>query len=55
MQKNSTREACSEVQILSKLSHESIIKLYEFFADEAHVYIVMQYASKGDLHQVQQG
>lgn len=52
IQRNSTREACCEVQLLAKLSHPHIIKMHEFFSDEEHLYIVMQYASKGDLHQI---
>jgi len=51
-QKYSTKEACSEVAILSRLSHPHIIKLLEFFSDESYLYIVMQYAPKGDLHNV---
>lgn len=38
--------------MLSKVSHPHIIKLYDSFADHSHVYILMQYAPKGDLHQV---
>ena len=40
------------MQILRRINHENVIKLHEFFADEGYVYIIMQYANKGDLHQV---
>jgi serine/threonine protein kinase len=40
------------VQLLSKLSHPHVIRLHEFFSDEEHLYIIMQYAAKGDLHQI---
>ena len=38
--------------ILGRLDHPQIIKLLEFFTDDSYLYIVMQYASKGDLHNV---
>lgn len=38
--------------MLSKVSHPHIIKLYDSFADHNYIYILMQYAPKGDLHQV---
>ena len=40
------------MSILNKISHQNIIKLYESFNDENYLYIVMQYANKGDLHNV---
>lgn len=38
--------------MLKELKHGNIIKYYDSFADENYLYIVMEYASKGDLHAV---
>lgn len=40
------------MQLLARLNHPHIIRLHESFSDEEHLFIVMQYASKGDLHQI---
>lgn len=42
----------SEVMILAKLQHPNIIKYFDYFTDEQHLYIIMEYANKGDLHRV---
>lgn len=41
-----------EVTVLKSISHPNIIKYYDSFVDEHYLYIVMQYAAKGDLHAV---
>lgn len=46
------KAAYNEVTILSSLEHPNIIKYYESFMDDQDLYIVMQYAQKGDLHSV---
>jgi serine/threonine protein kinase len=46
------KAAYNEVTILSSLEHRNIIKYYESFMDDQDLYIVMQYAQKGDLHSV---
>lgn len=51
-QKHSTKEAASEVSILKRIDHPHVIRLREYFTDQQHLYIIMQYASKGDLHHV---
>jgi serine/threonine protein kinase len=46
------KAAYNEVAILSSLEHPNIIKYYESFMDDQELYIIMQYAQKGDLHSV---
>lgn len=41
--------AAKEAQIMSRLSHENIIKFYTSFLEDKFLYILMEYASKGDL------
>ena len=44
--------ALKEVEMLKELKHPNIIKYHDSFADDGNLYIVMEYASKGDLHAV---
>lgn len=41
-----------EVQILKKLKHPNIIKYYNSFIEDDNLYIVMEYASRGDFYKV---
>lgn len=43
------KEALKEAQILKKLRHPNIIRYYNSFVDEDHLYIIMEYAEAGDL------
>lgn len=38
-----------EIQIQRRLDHPHIIKLYRFFEDKEYAYLVLEYASKGNL------
>jgi serine/threonine protein kinase len=38
-----------EVEIHKQLKHENIIKLYTSFEDAEYVYLVLEYAEKGNL------
>lgn len=38
-----------EVEIHKKLKHENIIRLYTSFEDENFIYLVLEYAAKGNL------
>lgn len=41
-----------EIEIQAKLSHPHILKLYSYFYDETRVYLVLEYAPKGELFRV---
>ena len=38
-----------EIAILKKLNHPNIINIYNIIENDSHFYIIMEYASKGDL------
>ena len=40
-----------EIKIHSCLNHENIIKLYGFFHNERNIYLILEYASDGELYQ----
>lgn len=40
-----------EIKIQKKLSHSHIIKLINFFEDKYFIYLILEYASCGTLHQ----
>lgn len=46
-QNNSTYE--SEVNSLRKLNHPNVIKLYDYFKEDGHLFIVLEYCSGGTL------
>ena len=43
-------QSVREVQILSTLSHPHVIKYYTSFLEGECLYIVMEFAQKGDLY-----
>ena len=48
--KEALKKIHKEVKILKRInSHSGIIKLYEVFEDEGFVYMVFEFAEKGDL------
>jgi calcium-dependent protein kinase len=46
---NDVRKMKAEIDIMAKLDHPNIIKLYETFEDDQYLYIVMELCSGGDL------
>lgn len=40
----------SEIKIQYYLNHPNIIKLYDFFADNEHIYLFMELAIQGNLY-----
>ena len=43
------QEIRNEIDILKKLSHPNIVKIYEFFISENHYYIITEYCKEGEL------
>ncbi|EJT49577.1 hypothetical protein A1Q2_07472 [Trichosporon asahii var. asahii CBS 8904] len=42
-----------EIEIMANLRHPNIIRLYDYFYDERHLYLMMEYAGSGELfHQL---
>ena len=39
----------SEINILKKLDHPNILKLYEYFKDEKYVYLITELCTGGEL------
>lgn len=46
---NNFNEIKNEINILKKIDHPNILKIYEFFEDEKKIYIIMEYCDGGDL------
>ena len=42
-------EISNEIQILSRLDHPNIMRIYEFFEDKDNFYIITEYCDQGDL------
>lgn len=42
----------NEVKLLQDLKHPHIIKIYHSFIDNSYFYILMEYASGGDLYKI---
>jgi serine/threonine protein kinase len=38
-----------EIKILKNLRHPNIIQLYEIIEDKENIYLIMEYASQGEL------
>ena len=43
------KEILNEINILKKLSHPNIVKIFEFYITKAHYYIVTEYCKYGEL------
>ena len=44
-----TKKFFTEVDILRKLDHPNILKLYEFYEDQRHFHLVMELCTGGEL------
>jgi serine/threonine protein kinase len=43
-----------EIEIQSHLKHKNILKLYGFFYDKSRVYLILEFAMKGELYKILQ-
>jgi aurora kinase len=43
-----------EIEIQSHLRHKHILRLYGYFYDKNRVYLILEYASKGELYKILQ-
>ena len=43
------QEIRNEIDILTKLSHPNIVKIYEFYISNAHYYIITEFCQEGEL------
>jgi serine/threonine protein kinase len=39
-----------EIEIQTHLEHDNILKLYGFFWDEKRIYLILEYATEGELY-----
>ena len=47
---NRQRSVRREIRLLQKMNHPNIVKIYEAFETDDHVYLVMEYVGGGSLH-----
>lgn len=49
LNKASTENLLTEIELLKKLNHENIVELKDFQWDDNYIYLIMEYSSGGDL------
>ncbi|XP_012281826.1 serine/threonine-protein kinase ULK3 [Orussus abietinus] len=49
LSKSAIENLITEINLLKILKHEHIVEMKDFFWDEGHIYIVMEYCDAGDL------
>nr|XP_022328897.1 serine/threonine-protein kinase ULK3-like isoform X1 [Crassostrea virginica] len=49
LNKASTENLLTEIELLKKLNHENIVRLEDFLWDDQYIYLIMEYCSGGDL------
>lgn len=47
---NMMQQVCKEMHIQSRLNHPHILNLLTYFCDEKRIYLVLEYASRGELY-----
>ena len=47
---NMVEQVVNEVKIMYSLNHDYIIKLYNHFEDDDHIYLVLEFAQGGQLY-----
>ena len=41
-----------EIEIQPNLRHKNILRLYQYFWNESRIYLVLEYAAKGEMYKV---
>jgi serine/threonine protein kinase len=54
VQENIIFQMRREIEIHSHLKHENILKMHGFFYDNKKIYIILDYAPKGELYKILQ-
>lgn len=49
LSKSAVDNLVTEIRLLNVLKHDHIVEMKDFFWDEGHIYIVMEYCDGGDL------
>jgi serine/threonine-protein kinase ULK/ATG1 len=49
LNKRSTENLMTEIELLKRLKHRHIVELYDFVWDSEAIYLIMEYCSGGDL------
>ncbi|ESP01247.1 hypothetical protein LOTGIDRAFT_230621 [Lottia gigantea] len=49
LNRTSTENLLTEIELLKKLKHENIVELKDFRWDDVYIYLIMEYCSGGDL------
>ena len=55
IKQNMIEQIKKEIEIMYKLNHPHIIKLYSHFEDEEDFCLIMEYASRGQLYSLSKG
>ena len=49
IEKGQEKQLFEEIEILRKLEHPNIMKIYEYFIDQKYIYIISEFLDEGDL------
>ena len=49
---NNDEEVINEINILKKMDHPNIIKIFEFYIDKENYYLITEYCNGGDLFEI---
>jgi serine/threonine protein kinase len=49
--RNMVQQVRNELKIMYSLNHPNIVKLYSHFEDDLNIYLIMEYAERGQLYQ----
>lgn len=46
------KQLLREIEIQMNLRHKNILRLYQYFSDETNVYLVLEYAGRGEMYEL---